>query len=125
MLRYQILLPDSWFLSTRNFRPRPQNFRNGPGLRDAAARREGRVAIENFAERAEAVRMNLAAERLEETQRRLAVVVDAIVCECERAEQPAPDGALMIGGVAIAGAASVMAGISRFARRETPQSVRS
>src|SRR5260370_41892521 len=98
MLRYQILLPDSWFLSTRNFRPRPQNFRNGPGLRDAAARRERRVAIENFAERAEAVRMNLAAERLGETRRRLAVRVDWVAGECERAEQPAPDGSLRAGG---------------------------
>src|SRR5260370_8291700 len=44
-------------------------------------------------------------ERREETQRRFAVVVDAIMRECERAEQPAPDGALMICAVPIAGAA--------------------
>src|SRR6267378_5451352 len=106
------------------FLPSPQNFGNGPGLRDAPAGREGSITVKNFAERAEAAGINLAAERLEETQRRFAVLVDAVVCECEGSEQPAPDRALMISGVAIAGAAAVMAGISRFARREAPQSMR-
>src|ERR1700731_506197 len=107
-----------------NGMPCAQDFGDGPGLCDAAAGRKGSITVENFAERAEAARINLAAERLEETQRRFAVMVDAIVREREGPEQPAPDGALMISGVAIAGAAAVMACISCFARRETPQSIR-
>src|SRR5207302_4559382 len=106
------------------FLPRPQDFGDCPGLRDAAARRERSIAIENFAERAEAARVNLAAERLEEALCRFAVAVHAIVRERERPEQPAPDGALMISGVAIPGTTAVMAGISGFAGRETPQSMR-
>ena len=47
-----------------------------------------------------------------------------VVREREGTEQPAPDGALMIGRVAVAGAAAVMAGISGFARREAAQPVR-
>lgn len=104
--------------------PGAEDFGDGPGLRDAAAGRKGSITVKNFAERAEAARINLAAERLEETQRRFAVVVDAVVCEREGAQEPAPDGALMISGVAIAGAAAVMAGISWFAGCETPQSMR-
>jgi hypothetical protein len=56
--------------------PCPQNFRYRPGLCDASPRGEGRVTIENLTERAQAVRMNLFAERLEKTQGRSAIGVD-------------------------------------------------
>ena len=107
-----------------NGMPCAQDFGDGPGLCDAAAGRKWSITVENFAERAEAARINLAAERLEETQCRFAVMVNTVVCEREGTKQPAPDGALMIGSVAFARAAAVMACISCFARRETPQSVR-
>src|SRR6267143_3242785 len=48
----------------RDFLPSPQDFSDRPGLGDAAAGRERSVAIENFAEGAEAARINLAPERL-------------------------------------------------------------
>src|SRR5260370_21903704 len=102
--------------------PCTQDFGDGPGLCDAAAGRKRSVTVENFAERAEAARINLAAERLEKTQSRFAVVVDAIVRESERPEQPAPDGALMISDVAIASAAPLMACITCLAMRHTTQS---
>src|SRR5208282_3996916 len=37
-----------------DFRPRPQGFRHGPGLGEASARGERRIAVENFAERSHA-----------------------------------------------------------------------
>src|SRR5260370_42230403 len=107
----------------RDFLPSAQDFRDRPGLRDAAARREGRITVEDFAQRAEAACIDLAAERFEETQRRIAVLIDAIVREREGAGQPSPDPALMIGRITIAGAAAVMAAITTSARPQSPPSM--
>src|SRR6266571_5269793 len=60
----------------------------------------------------------------EKTQRSRGVAVNAIVRKSEGAEQPAPYGALMIRGVAIARAATVVPGIARLTRSEASQSVR-
>src|SRR6266568_2986425 len=105
--RFQILLTDSWLTSSRYFLPSAENFSDGPRLGDAAARGEWRVAIKDFTERAEATRIDLTSQGLEKTQRSSGVAVNAIVRKSEGAEQPAPYGALMIRGVAIARAAAV------------------
>ena len=68
--------------------------------------------------------MNLAAEWFQETKRRFAVVVDAVMRQREGTEQPAPDRALMISGVTIAGVTAIVAAVSGFGWRETPQSMR-
>src|SRR6266581_8544203 len=122
--RFQILLTDSWLTSSRYFLPSAEDFRDGPGLGDAAARSEWRVAIKDFTERAEATRIDLTFQGREEPQRSRAVAVNAIVRKSEGAEQPAPYGALMIRGVAIARAATVVPGVARLTRSEAPQSVR-
>src|SRR5260370_272311 len=69
-------------------------------------------------------RINETTKRLKKAQGRFAIVVNAIVCDSKRAEQPAPDCALMIRSIAITGASAVMAAVSGFARRKTPQSIR-
>src|SRR6266478_2800013 len=109
----------------RDFLPSAQDFGDRPGLSDAATRGEGGIAIEDFTQSAKAARVNLMPERLEETQGHFSVLIDTIVREREGPEQPSPDCALMIGRITISGAAAVMAAITRFVRRETPQSMRS
>src|ERR1700738_4760114 len=56
--------------------PRSQYFRHRPGLCNTSSRSARRVAIKNFAERAQAVRMNLFTERLEKTHRRSTIRVN-------------------------------------------------
>jgi len=83
-----------------------------------------RIAIEDLADAAEA---SLAQVRRETRQQRLrlsGIAVHAIVRQRERAEQPAPDRALVIGGVALAYAAGVDADIVGMPRRQAAQSNR-
>src|SRR5205807_65811 len=82
--------------------PRPQHFRDCPRLRDTTARRERRVAIEDLAQAAQPVSLQLVRQRLEEGPRARRIVIDAQVREHERSHQPTPDGALMVGGVTLA-----------------------
>src|SRR5260370_38792927 len=118
MQRHPKHLPVSGPFSGCYFLPSAQDFGDSPRLRDAAARSEGGIAIEDFAQSAEATCVNLATERLEKTQRCLAIVVDTVMRKPEGPPQPTPDGTLMISGVTITRAASVTTGISRFAGRE-------
>jgi len=104
--------------------PSAQDFGDGPGLSDAAARRERAIAVKNLAEGPQTVRMELLAKGLEETQRFLAVTVHAVVGEHERAKQPAPSGAPMIGSVTVARTATITARVARFAGSKTAQAVR-
>src|ERR1043165_3945871 len=48
----------------RSQNPAPQNFRDAPGLRDAAARRERRDGVEDLADRADARRVEVRDEAL-------------------------------------------------------------
>src|ERR1019366_7579749 len=84
-----------------NFQQRPQHLGHAPRLRHAAARIERRLGVEDFADRADAGGSQLGAETVEEGE-----------CACgiarvhfqpgidEGADQPGPDRALVIGGVA-------------------------
>src|SRR4029077_11209934 len=103
--------------------PGAESFGNGPCLRDAASRSEWRVAIEDFAERAEPVRINLTSERLEKAQGRSAISVDAEMRQRKRPEQPAPHSTLMIGGIALPRSARVAALVPGLARGEAAQTV--
>ena len=103
--------------------PCANNFRDRPGLGDATAWSERGVSIEDFVEGAEAARVNLTSQGLQETQCRLAVFVNAKVRQRKGAKQPAPSGALMIGGIAIAGAAAVVPRIAGFTGRQTAEAV--
>src|ERR1700730_17562444 len=105
--------------------PCSQYFRHRPGLRDTSTRSERRIAIENFAERAQAVRMNLFTERLEKTYRRSAIRANTEMRQHQWAEEPTPHGALMIRAVTLSIIATVMSLVAGFALREAAQSVRS
>src|SRR4051794_13509403 len=85
----------------RRLHPAPQRLRHAPRLRDAAAGGEGRLGVEDLADRADAGVVEVREHRLEETAR--AGVILGMHLQPgidEWADQPAPDGALMIRGVA-------------------------
>src|SRR5215204_1461568 len=87
--------------SLRGQRPATQNLRHAPGLRDTAARVEGRDGVEDFADRADARFVQMREEAFEEAARARAVFrVDFEPRVHERADEPAPDRPLMIGRVA-------------------------
>lgn len=88
--------------------PNAQDLGNGPSLRDAAARREWRLCVEDLAERAQAVRDDLFAERLKEPQGCFAVAIHAEMGEDEGSQEPPPHSTLMVGTIPFPGAAAVM-----------------
>src|SRR5437764_223087 len=78
-----------------------QHFRDAPGLGDAAARRERRLGVKDFADRAEARFSEMRLEAVEEMPRHHAIIgVDLEPRIDERADQPSPYRALVIGGIA-------------------------
>src|SRR5262249_51621864 len=97
--------------------PNAQNLADGPSLRNAATRRVWCVAIENFAERADAVTIDALCQRFQKGQRCRSHPVNAIMGEREWTEQPAPNRSLMIGGVALTHSASVAPHMTWLARR--------
>jgi hypothetical protein len=83
-----------------------------------------RVAIVNLSESTEAVAVDGLSEGIEEGERSLSVSIDVIVGKCEWREQPAPHGSLVVGGVAFARPAGILACVTRFAGGEAPQAER-
>ena len=99
--------------------PSAEEFGDGPGLGDAGGRFERRFGVEDLGERTEAVDVDGSGERLQEVECCRFVLIDAEMSEGEGTEEPAPDGALMIGGVAVARTATIVRDVSRFVRAET------
>ena len=97
--------------------PGTQEFGHAPGLGDAAAWSERWLAVEDLADAAHAVVSQMAEKRLQEGTRPLAVAVDPQMRRHERADQPGPDGALVIGRIPLPLVAAVAAEISRIAGR--------
>src|ERR1700757_4768853 len=81
--------------------PRTQDFTDGPGLRDTASRMERRVSVEDFAQRTETSGRDLIRHWFEKTACHFRVLVNAQMGEDKRADQPAPNGALVIDAVAM------------------------
>src|ERR1043165_4195804 len=85
----------------RGHDPAPQNFRDAPSLRYAAARREGLDGVEDFADRADARFVEVWDEAFEKLARTRTVFgVDFEPSVYKRAYEPGPDSALMISGIA-------------------------
>ena len=103
--------------------PCSQYFRDRPGLCDTSAGSEGRVTIENFAERAQAVRVDLASQRFQKTGGGRAIPIHAQMRQNEWTEQPTPHGALMIGAVTLSNVAAIVSLVAGLALRETAKSV--
>src|SRR5688572_29479872 len=92
----------------RRLHPAPQEFRHAPRLRDAAAGRVGRLGVENLADGAEAGLAQMRDEAIEKVSRGSRVVRVQLHPSVDiGADQPSPDGALMIGSVAGAEVAEI------------------
>ena len=105
--------------------PRAQQLGDRPALRNAAARGERSVSIKNFAYRAEPVSMNVPAEWFENAQSGGAVSINTKMSQREWAEQPSPDGALMVDAIAGMRITTVVSAVTIFAGSEAAQAVRS
>src|SRR5258706_13919389 len=108
-----------------NLSPRAQSFPNGPCLCDATLRRERWIAVKNFARCAEAGGRDMLQHRFEKRCSNRRILMDVQVRQRERAQQPAPDCPLMIGGIAFFRLTRIPPAVARLARPQTPQSERS
>ena len=99
---------------SNRFLPHPQHLRHGPRLGDAAARREGRVAVKDLAQAAQAMRCQLLEQRLQKGPRGRRVAVDAQVGADKGTDQPAPHGAPVVGSVPRAPVAAIVADVDRI-----------
>src|SRR5947209_19121277 len=89
------------FFLLRSQTPAPQDFGDAPRLRDAAARRERLDGVEDLADRADARLVQVRDEAFQKLARARAVFrVDFEPRVNERADEPGPDRALVVGGVA-------------------------
>src|SRR5437879_1516595 len=104
--------------------PRPQQLGHGPGLRDAPARREGGIAVEDLAKGPESVRLEMADHRLQKRLRADRIAIHFEMRRDKRAQQPAPDRALVIGRVAAALVPAVLTHVRWVSWRQTPQPIR-
>ena len=81
--------------------PAPQDLGDAPRLRDAAPRRVGLHRVEDLADRADAGLVEVRDEAVEEAPRARAVLGMHLEPRVdERADEPRPDGALVIRGIA-------------------------
>ena len=105
---------------------RAQYFGDAPGLRDAAARRERLLGVEDFADRADARVVQVVRQRLEQTSSATRRPRDgrASHASTKGPIEPCPDRALVIGGVAGAQVAEISRLVVRMIRRERPQTRR-
>src|SRR5437879_2319365 len=104
--------------------PRPQQLGHGPGLRNAPARRKRRVAVEDLAEGPQPVRLEVPDHRRQKRLHADRIAIDFEVRRDERPQQPAPDGALVIGHVAAGLIPDVLSYVGRMVRSQAAQSVR-
>ena len=107
----------------RCFFPHPQHLRHGPRLGDAATRGKGWIAVKDLAEAAQAVRSPLPQQRVQKGPGGRRVAVYAQVSARKGADQPAPDGALVVGGVARATVAAIVADVGRIVGSEAAQAM--
>lgn len=104
--------------------PGSQDFSHRPSLGDASTRREGRVSVEDFAKRPEAMRRDLPSHRLEETRSCFMISVDSQVRQYKRSHQPAPHRPLVISSVPLARGTSVVPLIARLFLGQAAQPLR-
>src|SRR5579883_2982548 len=102
--------------------PGAQQFRNAPCLSKTAGRRKGRLRLRHLAHRADAALPQMANQRREQSQSGSAVMKDAQMNINVRADQPGPDGPLMVRAVTLDGIAVEARVIRRVLRTEGAQS---
>lgn len=108
---------------TRQELPGAEEFGYGPGLGNAATWTMRSIRVINFGESAEPIAIDGFDERFKKGASRGAILVNAIMGESEGTEEPAPDRALMVGGIALAWSAGIGGSVTGFAGSEAAQSV--
>src|ERR1700688_1664135 len=98
--------------------PGAQRLRDTPGLRNAATRRVRCVTVENLADRAQARCLQVRRQARQQRMCLRDIGMDTVVREHERAEQPAPNRALVIRRVTLAWTARVAPAVSGVPRRQ-------
>src|SRR4029077_5241636 len=92
--------------------------------RNASFWSKRRVAVENLAERPESIALNRGPQRIEKAQRRNAVGVNPVMRQREEAEQPSPNGSLVISGIPFAWPSAVVSVVAGLTGRETAKPIR-
>ena len=98
--------------------PGAQRFRNAPGLGETAGRSVRGVAVEDFAEGAEAAVTDVSREPVEQSHRMFGIAMHAVVRDRKRAKKPRPYGSLVVSGVALGRAAAISCDEVRVGGRE-------
>src|SRR5262245_54072310 len=101
--------------------PGPQGLGDAPRLGDTPSRRVGWIAVEDLGDRAEPVLPEVVSHWSEQVASTDRIVEDAPPRERQRAQQPAPDHALMVGAVALALAALVSPTVGGMIGRQAPE----
>ena len=83
----------------------------------------GCVAIEDFADRAQASVLQVVGHRFEHAQGQVTIAMATPVGQGEGPQQPAPDGALVVAAVPFAGPTAVVAGIGRIGWAEAAEAM--
>ena len=83
----------------------------------------GCVAIEDFADRAQASVQQVVGHRFEHAQGQVTIAMATPVGQCKGPQQPAPDGALVVAAVPFAWPTAVVAGIGRIGWAEAAQAM--
>src|SRR3984957_6156601 len=103
--------------------PRAQYLSDAPSLREAAARIVRCVAIKYLADRPHAGAVEVLRHGREERLRERRIAIHAVVSPDEGAQQPAPDGAHVVSGIALLRASQVSSDKPRFLRAQAAQPV--
>src|SRR5262249_42702296 len=102
--------------------PSANHLCNAPSLSETPGRRKRRIPAKDFADAAEARRVNAGAQRLEETLRGSAVGIYPVMSEGVWSKEPGPYSPLMISGVPLAWTAMILPLVAGFGRFQAPQS---
>ena len=112
-------------IGSRGLDPGAEHLGNAPGLGDAAPGREGRFGVEDFADRAQRGLVQMWAEGFEKVPGAPAVIgMDLEPGVDERADQPGPDRALVVGRVPGPQVSEIARLVVRLAGRQRPQADR-
>src|SRR5438874_2854910 len=93
-----------------------QGLGDAPGLCETAARCVGRIAVHDLADASDAALIQMVGEPSEKGDGMSGIAVYRVVREGKGTQEPAPDGSLVVGSVALTRVSRVVAGIVRVAR---------
>ena len=107
-----------------DFVPDAQNFGHAPCLGEASPRRKRCLAVENFTQATQTSGGELVGHGLQDLHSLIWIAIDPEVGQAKWTQQPAPNGALMVGAVALSLVATIMALVLGLGRGQAAQTVR-